>query len=52
MMTELVEELATWIPKLWAVGVEQGVELQLVHRSLKFCKASSMTRWAAQIAGK
>ncbi|RDB16759.1 hypothetical protein Hypma_002383 [Hypsizygus marmoreus] len=40
MMTEIVEEMAGWIPDLWTAGVEQGTEHLLVHKSLKFCKSS------------
>jgi hypothetical protein len=39
-MVEIVREIAEWIPILWTVGVEMGVEHALVHKSLKFCKSS------------
>lgn len=39
-MGDIAEEISSWLPILWTVGVEQGVELELVHKCLKFCKAS------------
>ncbi|KAF7977957.1 hypothetical protein HWV62_2049 [Athelia sp. TMB] len=40
MMADVAGEISSWLPILWTVGVEQGVEIELVHRCLKFCKAS------------
>ncbi|RDB16758.1 hypothetical protein Hypma_002382 [Hypsizygus marmoreus] len=40
MMSEMVIKMGKWIPDLWTAGVEQGIEHDLVHKSLKFCKAS------------
>lgn len=37
-MEEALNELGAWLPILWKVGVELGSELQLVHKSLMFCK--------------
>ena len=40
MMSEVVSEICQWLPILWQVGVEMGVEHELVHKSLMFCKSS------------
>lgn len=39
-MAEILEELSDWLRDLWTAGVAEGVEHLLVHKSLKFCKAS------------
>ena len=40
LMTEVLGELSEWLPTLWKVGVEKGVEHALVHKGLKFCHSS------------
>lgn len=37
MMKEIVGEICKWLPTLWHVGVEQGVEIPLVQKCLAFC---------------
>ena len=39
MMRKIAEELHEWLPTLWLVGVDQGAEHSLVHKSLKFVKS-------------
>lgn len=39
-MGEIAGEMQEWLPNLWLVGVDKGVEQSLVHKSLKFIKAS------------
>ncbi|KIJ41162.1 hypothetical protein M422DRAFT_31796 [Sphaerobolus stellatus SS14] len=37
MMDEIVGDLCSWLPILWTVGVEDGVEMALIHKSLRLC---------------
>ncbi|KAF8516567.1 hypothetical protein BU17DRAFT_67394 [Hysterangium stoloniferum] len=37
MMAEITEVISHWLPILWIVGVEDGVEIPLVHKCLKLC---------------
>ncbi|KIJ44738.1 hypothetical protein M422DRAFT_30216 [Sphaerobolus stellatus SS14] len=37
MMEEIVGDLCSWLPILWTVGVEDGVEMALIHKSLRLC---------------
>lgn len=39
-MEKIAKELQAWLPNLWLVGVDKAVEQSLVHKSLKFIKAS------------
>ncbi|RDB16761.1 hypothetical protein Hypma_002381 [Hypsizygus marmoreus] len=40
IMEDVVRSIASWLPILWHVGVERGLEHGLVHESLKFCLES------------
>ena len=40
MMRKIAKQLHKWLPTLWLVGVDQGVEQSLVHKSLIFVKSS------------
>ncbi|KDQ53532.1 hypothetical protein JAAARDRAFT_427495 [Jaapia argillacea MUCL 33604] len=37
MMTEIAEEVVGWLPTLWRVGVERGIEIPLIHKCLVLC---------------
>ncbi|KAF8516569.1 hypothetical protein BU17DRAFT_50724 [Hysterangium stoloniferum] len=37
MMAEIAEVISHWLPILWIVGVEDGLEIPLVHKCLKLC---------------
>jgi hypothetical protein len=37
MMSTIAEEVLEWLPLLWSTTVEDGQELDLVHRSLVLC---------------
>ncbi|KII85680.1 hypothetical protein PLICRDRAFT_45025 [Plicaturopsis crispa FD-325 SS-3] len=37
MMEIIAQKIAEWVPILWTVGVEKGVELELIHKALQFC---------------
>ncbi|KAF8578429.1 hypothetical protein K439DRAFT_1638854 [Ramaria rubella] len=37
LMGGLAGSIIDWLPKLWTVGVEDGAERPLVHKSLKLC---------------
>ncbi|KII85695.1 hypothetical protein PLICRDRAFT_45044 [Plicaturopsis crispa FD-325 SS-3] len=40
MMGQIEGEIAEWLPTLWKVGVEDGKEHRLIHKSLKLCKST------------
>lgn len=49
-MEETAKEISEWLPILWTAGVEQGVELDLVHGASSFVK-QAMTSWVELTAG-
>lgn len=37
MMQEISQEVLEWLPKLWQVGIEEGLEIQLIRKCLVLC---------------
>lgn len=49
-MQEISAEVLRWLPKLWRVGVEKGLETQLVRKSLVLC--TSVINQAAECGSR